>query len=76
MCEAMLKHTVRKFNDEGWDGIILPKLDVERLNLLPKDFTVLNWMLPAPAQGAIAIVCREEDEKVYKACRQLNHEQT
>jgi len=67
---------LKKFGEEGWDGIIFAKAGLERLNLLPKDFTVLDWMLPAPAQGAIAIVCREEDEKVYKACRQLNHEQT
>ncbi len=33
-------------------------------------------MLPAPAQGAIAIVCREEDENIYQACRKINHEQT
>jgi len=67
---------LRKFKEEGWDGIIFAKAGLERLKLLPTDFMVLDWMLPAPAQGAIAIVCREEDEKVYQACRQLNHEQT
>jgi hydroxymethylbilane synthase len=67
---------LRKFKEEGWDGIIFAKAALERLNLVPKDFTVLDWMLPAPAQGAIAVVCRKEDERVFQACRSLNHEPT
>jgi hydroxymethylbilane synthase len=67
---------LRKFKEEGWDGIIFAKAGLERLKLLPNDFTVLDWMVPAPAQGAIAIVCRKEDEVVYQACRLLNHELT
>lgn len=67
---------LKKFKDEGWDGIIFAKAGLERLNLLPKDLMILDWMLPAPAQGAIAIVCREEDKDVYQACRKLNHEPT
>jgi hydroxymethylbilane synthase len=67
---------LKKFEEEGWDGIIFARAGLERLNLLPKDFMILDWMLPAPAQGAIAIVCREDDNDVYQACRNLNHEQT
>lgn len=67
---------LKKFEDEGWDGIIFAKAGLERLNLLPKYFTVLNWMLSAPAQGAIAVVCRTEDENCFQACRQINHEPT
>ncbi len=67
---------LRKFKEEGWDGIIFAKAGLERLKLLPKDYMVLDWMLPAPAQGAIAIVCRKDDEKVFQACRNLNHEPT
>ena len=67
---------LRKFDEEGWDGIIFAKAGLERLNLLPDNHTVLNWMLPAPAQGAIAIVCREGEEGVYDACRKINHEET
>src|SRR6267154_154746 len=65
-----------KFKEEGWDGIIFAKAGLERLKLLPKDFAILDWMLPAPAQGAIAIVCRKDDERVFQACRNLNHEVT
>jgi len=65
---------MRKFKEEGWDGIIFAKAGLERLGLMPRDFTVLDWMVPAPAQGAIAIVCRKDDERVFQACRNLNHE--
>jgi len=67
---------LKKFEDEGWDGIIFAKAGLERLKLLPKNHTVLDWMLSAPAQGAIAVVCRSEDESIYKACREINHEES
>ena len=67
---------LKKFKEEGWDGIIFARAGLERLNLLPKDFTTLDWMLPAPAQGTIAIVCRGDDENTFGACRLLNHEPT
>jgi len=67
---------LRKFNEEGWDGIIFARAGLERLNLLPKNFIVLDWMLPAPAQGAIAVVCRKGEEDVYEACGKINHEET
>jgi len=36
----------------------------------------LDWMLPAPAQGAIMIVCRTGDTETAKVCASLNHEST
>lgn len=65
---------LKKFEEEGWDGIIFAKAGLERLKLLPQHFTVLDWMLSAPSQGAIAVICRAQDESVYKACREINHE--
>lgn len=67
---------LKKFEEEGWDGIIFAKAGLERLKMLPKNHTVLDWMLSAPAQGAIAVVCRGEDESIYKACREINHEES
>ncbi len=37
---------------------------------------VLDWMLPAPAQGAIVIVCRENDQYSFDACRHFNDSET
>ncbi len=64
---------LRKFKEEGWGGIIFAKAGLERLGLLPEHFAVLDWMVPAPAQGAIAVVCREDDKNVYESCRKVNH---
>ena len=33
-------------------------------------------MLPAPAQGAILVVCRTEDFNILDICSNLNHEET
>ena len=36
----------------------------------------LNWMLPAPAQGAIMVVCRQDDDFCLAACAHFNHSDT
>ena len=33
-------------------------------------------MVPAPSQGAIAVVCRADDERVLSACKSLDHADT
>ncbi len=65
---------LRKFEEERWDGIIFAKAGLERLGLLPENSLVLDWMIPAPAQGAIAVVCRGNDLEIYNACRKISHE--
>jgi hydroxymethylbilane synthase len=64
---------LRKFEEEGWDGIIFAKAGLERLGLLPDHYMILDWMIPAPAQGAIAVVCREDGQMVRDACNKINH---
>ncbi len=36
----------------------------------------LDWMLPAPAQGAIMVVCRTSDNESIDACAGFNHKDT
>jgi hydroxymethylbilane synthase len=55
------------------DGVIFAKAGLERLGLLPPHAVVLNWMLPAPAQGIIGIVCRDTDNEVKDLCNTFNH---
>jgi len=31
-------------------------------------------MIPAPAQGAILVMCREKDTRVFDQCRKIHHE--
>ncbi len=67
---------LRKVQEQNWHGAIFAAAGLERINLRPQQAIDLDWMLPAPAQGAIMIVCREGDENVFTACRRLNDEAT
>lgn len=67
---------MRKLSESNWDGIIMAKAGLERVNLLPKFYEDIDWMLPAPAQGAILIVCKEEDIEIQKVLNLLNDKQT
>jgi hydroxymethylbilane synthase len=62
--------------ENNWDGAIFAAAGLERINLLPEKSIRLDWMLPAPAQGAIVVVCREDDEHVLNAISVLNHTPT
>lgn len=70
-------HTrMRKLAESDWDGIIMARAGLERVQLLPAEFEEISWMLPSPAQGAILIVCREEDEALKRQLSYLNHKTT
>ncbi len=60
-----------------WDGVVFSEAAIDRLqlfSLLQNRILYLPWMLPAPAQGAIAIMCRENDEKTIALCATLHHQ--
>lgn len=67
---------LKKLKDNNWDGAIFAAAGLERIGILPDNHSVLEWMVPAPAQGAILIMCRENDVEMLKICRQLNDEDT
>ncbi|RYY38674.1 MAG: hydroxymethylbilane synthase [Chitinophagaceae bacterium] len=67
---------LRKLAESSWTGAIFAAAGLERINLRPETSVELDWMLPAPAQGAIMIVCREDDQEAYDMVRPLNHPET
>lgn len=67
---------LQKLEDNNWNGAIFAAAGLERINLKPENYLDLDWMVPAPAQGAMLIVAKEEDEEIRKAIAVLNHEQT
>ena len=67
---------LQKLKDNFWNGAIFAMAGLERIDLLPKDHLVLDWMLPAPAQGAVMVAALEGDSDVFAACQQLNHSET
>ncbi|MBI1781075.1 MAG: hydroxymethylbilane synthase [Sphingobacteriales bacterium] len=67
---------LRKVEESNWNGAIFAAAGLERINLRPENSIELDWMLPAPAQGAIMVVCKEEDEHSLTACSHFNDADT
>lgn len=67
---------LKKLKDNNWNGAIFAKAGLERINLLPKEHMVLDWMIPAPAQGAIMITALDSSPEILEACKKLHHEET
>jgi hydroxymethylbilane synthase len=67
---------LRKLEENNWNGAVFAAAGLERIHLRPQRSIDLDWMLPAPAQGAIMIVCREEDDYTFNACQHFNDEAT
>lgn len=67
---------LRKVEENNWNGAIFAAAGLERINLRPEKSIELDWMLPAPAQGAIMIVCREDDQFSFDACQLMNDNNT
>ena len=64
---------LQKLKDSDWQGAIFAKAGMERINILPENHIDLDWMLPAPAQGAMVIVALEKDDFCVEASSKLNH---
>ncbi|MDY8137143.1 hydroxymethylbilane synthase [Aquimarina sp. 2201CG5-10] len=64
---------MQKLKDNDWNGAIFAAAGLERIDLKPENYIDLDWMIPAPAQGAMLVVAKEEDEFCRKALSQLNH---
>jgi hydroxymethylbilane synthase len=47
---------------ESWSGCCFAAAGLERINLKPTDYIDLDWMIPAPAQGAMVVVAMANDE--------------
>ncbi len=58
----------------SWEGAIFAKAGLERLELVGSYFQELKWMIPAPAQGAIGIVCRADENELIKQLQKINHQ--
>lgn len=59
-----------------WAGAIFAAAGLQRLDLLPADAIALDWMVPAPAQGAMVVVAKATDTPLLEQLSALNHPQT
>ncbi|HLV63964.1 hydroxymethylbilane synthase [Galbibacter sp.] len=67
---------LQKLQDSQWHGAIFAAAGLERINLRPETTIELDWMIPAPAQGAMLVVALEHDDYSRKALEGLNDYQT
>ena len=63
---------LQKVADNDWAGAVFAKAGLERINLKPENHEVLDWMIPAPAQGAMVIAVMDNDAFCKEACAKLN----
>jgi hydroxymethylbilane synthase len=63
---------LQKLENNAWDGAIFAKAGLERINLLPKNYETLDWMIPAPAQGAMMVVALQKDLFAVEATKKIN----
>jgi hydroxymethylbilane synthase len=67
---------MQKLNESDWNGAVFAAAGLERINLNPTDFINLDWMIPAPAQGAMVVVAMGNDDFTLDAVSQLNDVET
>ena len=67
---------LEKLACSSWQGAIFAMAGLERIGILPKNYKVLDWMVPAPAQGVIAITTHLENKKMQTLCQKINHPNT
>ncbi|MEX2601834.1 MAG: hydroxymethylbilane synthase [Balneolaceae bacterium] len=70
-------HTrLRKVEENEWDGAIFAAAGLQRVGLEDRITEYLDWMVPAPAQGAVAVMVREEDRRIASVVRPLHDPET
>lgn len=67
---------MQKLNESNWNGAIFAAAGLERINIKPENYINLNWMIPAPAQGAMLVVAMENDNFSQDALAELNDIET
>lgn len=67
---------LEKLERENWNGAIFAAAGLERINVKLDNHIDLDWMIPAPAQGAIVAVAMQNDSFCLEALAKLNHRPT
>ncbi|MCG9792059.1 hydroxymethylbilane synthase [Flavobacterium algicola] len=67
---------MQKLADNDWNGAVFAAAGLERINLNPENHIALDWMIPAPAQGAMLVVGMGNDNFTLDALSNLNDIET
>jgi hydroxymethylbilane synthase len=69
---------IRKLKDKEFDAIVLSLAGIKMLNLKNevKEIFTTRQMLPAIGQGAIALQCKKDDQKILDILEKVNDKET
>ena len=66
----------RCLGEKDWHGILLACAGIDRLggpiNGLEMERLDVDWMVPAPGQGALAVQCRKEDHRTLEILQRMD----
>lgn len=63
---------LEKLQNGSWDGAIFASAGLDRIAKKPKNYIELDWMVPAPAQGAMMVVVNADNYHALEAVTMLN----
>lgn len=67
---------MQKLNENDWNAAIFASAGLDRIEKKPENHIVLDWITPAPAQGAMLVVAMENDTFSREALLKINHKPT
>ena len=67
---------LEKVQANDWDGAIFAAAGLLRIDLGHHISSYLDWMVSAAAQGAMAVMIREDDKELDEMVSVLNHDET
>lgn len=67
---------LNKVSTNPWLGGIFALAGLERLEIKDLEVEILNWMLPAPAQGAVVVVAKSNRTDLKEILALINHSNT
>ncbi len=67
---------IQKLYDNNWNGAIFADAGLQRIDIKPQNTIDLDWMIPAPAQGAMMVVAMAKDTFTREILRELNDLET
>ena len=67
---------LQKLEDNDWNGAVFAAAGLGRLDIRPEESFNLEWMIPAPAQGAVMVSALETDEETLAICAEINHRES
>lgn len=67
---------LEKLKNSDWQGAVFAYAGLKRLGTEPKYYAFLDFMVPAPAQGVVAVVGKNNNSELAEACEAINHVDT